>query len=223
MVIRPDASKPMSRRAACAAPRASRTASTSSTIEAAACAPTRTARCRFDPVEWPLDLLFVGQRASRSAPFRWGEPGAEAGEDRDETEKRVGAAIGPDVERIGNADHAGQDRQQPHGEQQAQRPRDQAERQAFGQELANDTSPAGTERDSQTDLRPSCDGAREQQVRDICAGQDEHEPDCREHDHDDQRDLTGVLAASSGERVKPDAGHRLRGCGRVLAAGTGAD
>ena len=75
----------------------------------------------------------------------------------------------------------------PRRDQQASGAADQAEQQAFGQHLAQQSTPPGAERRSNRQLALPRGGAGEQQVRDVGAGNQQDE--AHRTEQDDQRPL----------------------------------
>ena len=66
--------------------------------------------------------------------------------------------------------------QQPDGQQQAERAADHGEQQRLGDELSEQPAAAGAERRAHRHLPLPGDRAREQQVGDVGAGDEQHEP-----------------------------------------------
>ena len=93
----------------------------------------------------------------------------------------------------------GQRNRQPHAERAA----GNREHEAFGQELPNQLAAASAERQPHRDLALPHDAARDQQVRDVGAGDQQHEPD---HAHqDDERRREFVAEARVADRRAFDA------------------
>lgn len=92
--------------------------------------------------------------------------------------------------------------EQPVREQQSERSAEDREQDALGQQLADEARPAGAERQPDRDLLAPLVRSGEQQVRDIGAGDQKHDPDDRHQDHRDLNDLRAALTAGIQTRVE---------------------
>jgi hypothetical protein len=185
----------------------------------------------------------LAQRLRRRAPAhleRGQRAEEQAGRERDERRERQHAAVDPD---LGQARHALRlERQQrvdqAPGEERAERAAYQREQQALGEQLAHDAAAARPERRAQRELALARADAREQQVRDVHARHEQHQPD-RAEQHEQR--LAGVAderLAEAGRRPADalvlarvllgeaggDRGHLLARCGdRRAGRETGHD
>ena len=95
----------------------------------------------------------------------------------------------------------------PRRDQQACGAADQAEQQAFGQHLAQQSTPPGAERRPNRELALPRGGAREQQVRDVGAGDQQDEAHRTEQDDQRPLDVTHDLFV---HRHEADSGPGVR-------------
>src|SRR5262249_1776664 len=77
----------------------------------------------------------------------------------------------------------------PKGEYRPQGASDSRERDAFGEQLANDPQSARTESYTHGDLFLSRCGARKQEIGDVCAGDQQYESDCSEENEQRRSDV----------------------------------
>ena len=87
------------------------------------------------------------------------------------------------------------------GEAEAQGPADAAEHDALDEQLTDDAPAGRAEGDPHGELAGAMRGAREQQVRDVRAGDEQHEAD-RTH-HREEHDSSGAADVSLRERLHP--------------------
>ena len=104
--------------------------------------------------------------------------------------------------------HRGRDAQNRRADAHSQDAPDRREHQAFGQELADDARPAGAQRRPDRQLTRAHRGARQQQVGDVGAADEQHEADDAEEQHRRQAEL----AADQGvvQRLERDAAPLVR-------------
>ncbi len=118
-----------------------------------------------------------------------GETEQESGADGDRAEVEERANVHGEVERLGLAkgtNHVVEGADAPEGERPSNGAAGDGEHQAFDEELADDSPASGAEGDADGDFAHTADGASELQIRDIGAGDEEHESDGAEHsDKDD--------------------------------------
>jgi hypothetical protein len=97
----------------------------------------------------------------------------------------------------------------PPGEQQADRGAAQRQQDAFRQQLAHDASAVGAQRGANGELTPSSRGARQQQIGDVGAGDDQHEPD-RAHQQQQRGSNVPHHVVFHGDELGPSPRIRLR-------------
>ena len=216
----------MSTRVALIVARVSSAASTSSTSDAAACTPISVARIRLgrpDPARGPSPLSGVSRSPPRAVPRRR-QPGADAGRDRDQREEEIHAHVGRHVHRDREADDGRKRRAEPERQQQRDGSRGEAEREAFGHELADDAPARGAERQADADLAPARDRARQLQVRHVHAREQHDEADDGQDDGHDEREHAPRLgpAEARSRGIQPHAGQsdRCPASGVAAAAAT---
>ena len=91
--------------------------------------------------------------------------------------------VGHLVRRDGRCDQA----RAHDGQKNSKRNTEQPEHEAFGQKLADDSGATGAERRPDGYLAPAPRRPRQQEVRHVRAGNEQHERDARHHEHEDER------------------------------------
>ena len=162
-----------------------------------------------------------------------GEAEENSGDERDRNREREHRQAQSGVREAGNGGGAEAD-ENAHariGERYPESASGDAEESAFAEELSEHPSPAGSERGSQRDLPLAARGSREQETRDVGAGDEEHEPDRTPEDEerlpgasrdfieigDDDDPLPVVVRIGGGD--PPRDGVHLRAHGLERGAG----
>ena len=174
--------------------------------------PTRIGRC--------LTARRLGQPQAREAPGGC-ERNEDRGQDRRHGEKRQHAPVGIQrnqnvVERhqlMGNVARmaAGNTRAVTTMRASPAAAAGTREHQAFHDQLARHTPPAGAKRQANGDFRLPCQRARQHQIRDVRGGDQQHEAERRQDEHEHRQRLV-VEGDAGGERV--DAHGHWRRIGR---------
>ena len=89
-------------------------------------------------------------------------------------------------------------------QEQAQPPADEREQGALDQQLPDHPGPAGAERESDGDLARAFGGAGEEQVGDVGAGDEQHEPHSAEQREEHDPDRTTVESLIEGQDLGVD-------------------
>ena len=122
---------------------------------------------------------------------RRSESCSQSREHRYDGEKQIDAHVGSEIDRSGHAGGRRQDWNQPDGEEQTGDSSNHAERQALCHELPDDAAAGRAERQPYAHLPLTRDRTGQQKVRDVDAGQQQHETNHGRHDRDDQRNHRG--------------------------------
>ena len=186
--------------------RANSPAATSRTSDTAICVTTsmRRRRTRAGPCAGPPVDFSAGSGSIPAGAQRRREPEHERGEDGDNQREGQDAQVRPgiDRQRQGTRRHRRQGRTRPSREQQSRNAAGRGKEQRLGERLADDAHAPGADGQADGGFAAPCFCARQHQVGDIRAGNDQHEPDQAHQDHERRRQ---VAAQRSRTRSRASA------------------
>ena len=160
----------------------------------------------------------------RRGVHRRRQPEQQSGQQRYDQREHHDRRIDPDLIRPGEIARVerGHRPDAPEGQPQAQHAAGEREQQALGQELAHESLPAGSQRGAHRDLLRPRGRAGEQQVGDVGAGDQQHEPHRTQEHQQGRPDRSGRAVAQRCGEQAPIRGVGIGVLGLELL-GQGAD